>query len=223
MAFLHGVYEGDCRFEELAKKGNFGLGTVNAVDGEMIAVDGKFYRVDAAGVASEIPADQTTPFAVVSEFQPVPAFEVRETPSLKALSELIDQCLPTKNIFYMIRIDGTFDWIRLRSERCQTQPYQPLAESLPKLQNEFELSHSVGTLAVSRCPAYSAGVTIPGYHYHYLDKQRTTGGHVFDLKVKSAQVMINPIRRFELLLQDHQAFDEADLNIDLNAALKQIE
>jgi len=200
VAFLQGIYESDYNFAKLATHGNFGLGTINAVDGEMVAVDGDFYRIDAEGVASIIPPAQCTPFAVVSQFKPVPAHAISNIASLAELSTVLDALLPTPNIFYMIRIDCELEWVQLRSEHCQLRAYRPLAETLPKLQTEFKLQNSRGTLVISRCPTYSEGFTIPGYHYHYIDEQKKTGGHVFGLKLRSGQVMINPIRRFDMVI-----------------------
>lgn len=223
ITFLMGIYDGDCTFEELAKKGNFGLGTLNAVDGEMVAVDGHFYRIDAEGRANMISPSERTPFAVVSWFQSVTPFAIQAISNMDALSKVLDAHIPTPNIFYMIRIDGEFEWIKLRSEKAQPCPYRPLSETLPKLQTIFELRNSSGTLVVTRCPSYSAAMTVPGYHYHYIDKDRCTGGHVFDLTVKSAQVMLNPLHKFEMSLIDSPAFDKANLEIDIQEALKKIE
>ena len=39
-ALLHGAYDGDLSFAELAEHGDLGLGTLNGLDGEMIALDG---------------------------------------------------------------------------------------------------------------------------------------------------------------------------------------
>jgi len=223
MAFLKGVYDSDFSFAELAKKGDFGLGTFNRVDGEMVALDGTFYRIDGDGNACEASPSLCTPFSVVSNFEQVPAIPINNVSSLADLNKLLDTYIPTPNIFYMIRIDGVFDSVSLRSEACQPQPYSPLSETLPKLQKSFEVTDSVGTLVVTRCPAYSGGCTIPGYHYHYIDDAKQTGGHVFNLKLKSAQVMINPIRHFEMAVQDSPEFDAVDLDIDMAAALKKIE
>ncbi|WP_257237113.1 acetolactate decarboxylase [Nostoc sp. 'Peltigera malacea cyanobiont' DB3992] len=65
-----GVYEGNTNFKELKKYGNFGLGTGNYLDGEMIGLDGKFYQLKADGVASVIPDSMTSPFATVTFFKP---------------------------------------------------------------------------------------------------------------------------------------------------------
>ncbi len=41
-ALLDGRYEGDLTFGELAAHGTLGLGTVQQLDGEMVAIDGCF-------------------------------------------------------------------------------------------------------------------------------------------------------------------------------------
>src|SRR4249919_2977483 len=65
-ALLDGAFDGDLSFAELAEHGDFGLGTLNGLDGEMIAVDGAFYRADVEGEIHPVPAAAKTPFAVVT-------------------------------------------------------------------------------------------------------------------------------------------------------------
>ena len=69
-ALLDGAYEGDLDFAELAEHGDLGLGTLNGLDGEMIALDGRFYRADVDGTVGEVEAATKTPFAVVTRFEP---------------------------------------------------------------------------------------------------------------------------------------------------------
>ena len=69
-ALLRGKYDGDVDFAELAGRGDFGLGTLDALDGEMIALDGRFYQVKADGRAYQIDPQARTPFAVVTFFEP---------------------------------------------------------------------------------------------------------------------------------------------------------
>ncbi len=58
---LLAVYEGETTFDNLKKYGDFGLGTVNALDGEMIALEGEFYQIKADGVAAAVPDSMKTP------------------------------------------------------------------------------------------------------------------------------------------------------------------
>jgi acetolactate decarboxylase len=67
-ALLEGVYDGSMTYGELRRHGDFGLGTFNALDGEIIALDGGFYQVKADGVAYPVADGQRTPFATVLFF-----------------------------------------------------------------------------------------------------------------------------------------------------------
>jgi acetolactate decarboxylase len=224
MAFLNGIYESDVTFAELSKQGDFGLGTFNGVDGEMVAVDGVFYRIDEQGRAEVASQTLCTPFSVVSHFKsPMLTFTLDNIDTMADISKVIDERLPTLNAFYMIRLDGGFEQVQLRSEACQPKPNKPLAETLPKVQNKFSLAKSTGTMVVSRCPSYSVGCTIPGYHYHYIDEAKSTGGHVFDFKLKSATVSVVLLREFVMWIQDSKAFDDINLDMDVFEALKQVE
>lgn len=48
-ALIVGVYDEDFTFGELKEKGDFGLGTFNHLDGEMIGLEGIFYQVKSDG------------------------------------------------------------------------------------------------------------------------------------------------------------------------------
>src|ERR671911_757018 len=69
-ALLDGNYDGDISFAELEAHGDFGLGTFDALDGEMIALDGNYYQIRADGRAYPVEGQTNTPFAVVSYFEP---------------------------------------------------------------------------------------------------------------------------------------------------------
>ena len=48
-ALLQGDYDGYTSLKELSSKGDFGIGTVNALDGELVIENGQFYQVKADG------------------------------------------------------------------------------------------------------------------------------------------------------------------------------
>src|SRR5436189_2289674 len=64
-ALIDGAYDGDVTFAELAQHGDLGLGTLNGLDGEMLALDGHFLRADLEGNVHEIDPAAKTPFAVM--------------------------------------------------------------------------------------------------------------------------------------------------------------
>jgi len=69
-ALIDGVYDGDMTIEQLLKHGDFGLGTFNELDGELIAFDSEVHQLREDGSARAVRPDQKTPFAVVTHFRP---------------------------------------------------------------------------------------------------------------------------------------------------------
>src|SRR4029077_6556394 len=68
-ALIAGLYEGEMTYGEIRKHGDFGLGTFNDLDGEMVGFDGTFYQLRSDGSAHPVTVDQKTPFAVVTFFR----------------------------------------------------------------------------------------------------------------------------------------------------------
>lgn len=62
-ALLEGAYDGDVTFGELRVHGGFGLGTLQGLDGEMIALDGEFWQAAATCIVRRIADDERTPSA----------------------------------------------------------------------------------------------------------------------------------------------------------------
>src|SRR5919202_1277971 len=89
-ALLEGNYDGDISFAQLADRGDFGLGTLNALDGEMIGLDGRFYQVKADGRAYAIDGGTMTPFAVVTVFEPNVAQTLAAPIDFGALCDYLD-------------------------------------------------------------------------------------------------------------------------------------
>jgi alpha-acetolactate decarboxylase len=50
-ALIAGVYEGEATYGQIRKYGDFGLGTFNDLDGEMVGFDGTFYQLRSDGSA----------------------------------------------------------------------------------------------------------------------------------------------------------------------------
>ncbi len=189
-ALLAGAYDGDVTFPELADHGDLGLGTLNALDGEMIALDGRFYRADVDGAISEVAATARTPFAVLTWFAPTVGFEIEAPLGHDALIATIDEHVPAGTAACAIRIDGAFDLVRARSVPKQSRPYRPLAEAVAG-QHVFELADVEGSVVGFRFPDYSEGLEVSGYHLHFITSDRARGGHVLECRPRRGRVAID--------------------------------
>jgi acetolactate decarboxylase len=176
-ALLDGSFDGDLTFAELAERGDLGLGTLNALDGEMIALDGEFLRADVDGNVMAVGPGERTPFAVVTRFEPTVEAEVAAGLDHASLLAALDALAPPGESTFAVRLDGRFDTVRARSVPRQHPPYRPLDEVVAD-QHVFELSGVEGSMVGFRFPAYVEGIEVAGYHLHFVDGERRSGGHV---------------------------------------------
>jgi acetolactate decarboxylase len=221
-ALMNGVYDGTMTFKDLESHGNFGIGTFEALDGEMVGLDGQFYQVKSDGVAYPVSDSMKTPFAEVAFFAPLESIVLNEISNLTMVQNYLDSKLVTKNIFYAIRIDGTFDYVKTRSVPAQKKPYPTLSEAV-KGQKVFEFQNVSGSLVGFRCPDYVKGVNVPGYHMHFITADRSRGGHLLDFRLENASLLVDNLSEFEMDLPNNEEFYQTDLSGDQQAALTKVE
>ncbi len=217
-----GLYDGEMTFRELLKHGDFGIGTFDALDGELIILKGKAWRVSADGRVSPVENKATTPFAVITRFAPDQTQKVTQPLDYVALQKRVLPMLPTPNTAYAIEISGTFSHIKVRSVPGQTKPYRPLAEVV-KTQSVFEWKNVRGTLVGFRFPAYLSGVNLADTHFHFISDDKQHGGHLIDCELQDGKISVQTLRGFEMQLPTGQSFDSANLATDQSAALKETE
>ncbi len=190
-ALLDGAYEGDVSFAQLSEHGDLGLGTLNGLDGEMIALDGRFYRADVDGAIHAVDGSERTPFAVAVWFEPTVEFDLGRPLSNDEFLAMIDEHLPTGASSCALRVDGEFELVHARSVPRQEPPYRPLADVVAD-QHVFDFRNTSGTLVGFRFPDFAEGVEVSGYHLHFLTEDRSRGGHVLSCSPACVRVQIDP-------------------------------
>lgn len=221
-ALLAGAYDGELNVEQLKHEGNFGIGTFNRIDGELILVDGKVYKAKSNGTVVVATAAEQTPFAVVTTFSSKNQRAITSTTTLKELEEQLDKMLENKNIFYAIRVEGQFKQMTTRAISPQDKPYKPLAE-VAKTQSVFNFSDTSGVLVAFRSPSFSKGFNVPGYHWHFLSSDKKTGGHVLGLTMASGIVKVMPLSVIQIKIPTNNMFANTDQAIDRSTELKNVE
>ena len=222
-ALLAGNYDGVAELGALKEYGDFGIGTLDSLNGELIILDGKFYDVRADGVAYTVSDAMTTPFASVTFFDTDLEEELASGLNFTDFQAMLDEMLPSDNLFYAIKIEGTFSYMKTRSVPAQEKPYPALAE-VTKNQPEFEFSNITGTIVGFRCPPYVTGINVPGYHLHFLTDDKQAGGHLLDFTVTQADVAVDNTYQFLMLLPGEGSnFYKEDLSVDREDEMEQVE
>lgn len=182
-ALLDGAYDGDLTIGELRAHGDLGLGTFEALDGEMIVLDGEVWRARLDGTVAPVADDERTPFAVVTPFGADVTVTVERELSHDELLALVDAHAPgAPDATLALRFDGMLAAVHARSVGPQQRPYRPLTEVAAEMR-DFMLPATGGSLVGFRFPQTAEGVELPGFHLHAITDDRSRGGHVLSAAV----------------------------------------
>ena len=211
-ALVQGVYERAVSSKLLLNYGDFGLGTFENLDGEMVVLDGAIYQVRSDGKVLKIIDDVGTPFAVVTHFVADQDRTIENVSNFEELTGLCDRYRDSDNLFYAFRIDGRFAHIHTRAMR-ETRDGLPLAKSAA-IQPEFDFTDVDGTLVGVWAPQFSSALNIAGYHFHFLSEDRAKGGHLLECSGGNLRVRVEGLNDFHLSLPESEEFLRADLTKD---------
>lgn len=222
-ALLSGVYEGETTIRQLLDHGDFGLGTFNHLDGEMIAFNSHVFQLRSDGTARPAHAEQKTPFAVMTFFNPTHEYTITTPHTREQIHQIIDETIASKNLFCALRIDGHFDKADTRTVPEQQRPYKPMMQAVEE-QPVFHFEHQDGVLVGFLTPDYMQGINVAGYHEHFINQQRSSGGHLLDYVIGEGRLTFGTIEKLVIDFPSDNDFRHADLNPDdLSAAIQSVE
>lgn len=224
-SLLQGDYYGSLSLSELKRYGDTGIGTFDTLDGELVMVDGVVYRAKADGTV-EVVDDDTTPFANVGFLRTDRTCALAGVGSFDELVGLLDEqvALSGANHPHIVRVDGSFPRMYVRSVGAQQEPYRTLVDALAADQAFFDYTDVEGTVVALYFPPYMRELNNAGWHLHFVSADGSKGGHVLDLTIAAATAIIDRKRRFEMLLPDEDAFfDGIDFTKDRSAEVRKAE
>jgi len=234
-ALVEGIYEERIPLADLREHGDFGLGTFDDLDGEMVMLDGRVYQIAGDGHVREVTEPASTPFACVTFYAPLSHDDLEPAEAAGRGSDAASACapswddfqrwilrlLPSPNLFYALRIEGRFSDVRVRSVPKQ-ENYRPLVE-VAREQAEFTLPDAEGTLAGFFTPSFLGSLNVPGLHLHFLTTDRRRGGHLLHCRPQGVRAGVQIIRRLELGLPMSLNYLTWDFRRDTGADLDEAE
>ncbi|WP_413685689.1 acetolactate decarboxylase [Proteus sp. NMG38-2] len=222
-SLIAGIYDSDVTIADLLKHGDFGLGTFEQLDGELVAFNNNVFQLRSDGSARKALNSQKSPFTVMTFFNCDIEHHFSYGASQKEIHNVINQYVPSDNLFCAIRIEGEFELVKTRTVPRQEPPYRPMLEAIEN-QPIFTFHNETGTIAGFRSPQFTQGINVAGFHEHYINQQRQGGGHVLDYYLKKGTLQIGIISRLTIDLPSQSAFLQANLMPDnLHQAIEQAE
>lgn len=197
-ALVEGIYEQRIPLTQVKQHGDFGLGTFDDLDGEMVMLDGQIYQIASTGHVNCVDEQAWTPFACVTFYRPLSQDRLEAAMPYADFQMWLERLLPSPNIFYALRIDGWFSYLKVRSVPKQ-ENYRPLVE-VTQEQAVFTFTDIEGTLAGFFTPSFLGSVSVPGFHLHFLSADRRYGGHLLECRPSKVEAGVQMISMVELAL-----------------------
>ncbi len=224
-ALMQGYYYPVSTVGELKENGDFGIGCFEAVNGELIMVDGVVYQ--AIYDSSILVPDNNVaiPYATVTFFNNDISFELENVSSMENLKEQLNKIVNENgnNIFYFVRIDGTFDTLYYRSEYAQKEPYKPLAKAMETDQTFFNKENETGTIVGLYCPDFMDKLNSAGWHFHFITQDKQSGGHLLNLSSKKMAVQLDKKTDFKMKIIEDEKFQQMQLSKDMSKDIHEVE
>lgn len=220
-ALVQGVYNKAVTVGGLKPHGDFGLGTFEGLDGEMVVLDGKFYQAHSDGSITLPADDASVPFATLTNFKPQHRGKIGGIDSMSSLIAALDRLRRSDNLFFAARLDGHFEEVYWRVA-CKVEAGVHL-DKATDAQAEFRQQNIKGTMLGFWTPAYSRTIGVAGWHLHFLTEDRRSGGHVLGARAASLDVQVHDLDNLHLAIPETREFLHADLTQDSSAALEKAE
>ena len=220
-ALVEGFYVENTTIALIKEHGDFGLGTFNYLDGEMVILDGNVYQIRSDGNVYDVKDDEQSPFVCVTFFSPDTFDDIEESSDSKGFYDLLNMLIPSENMLYAIRIDGTFSHVRTRAVP-RSENYKPLVEAT-KNQPVFDFYDVQGCLAGFYTPRFMESLNAPGYHLHFLTEDRLHGGHLIECSLKKARIGVQHVPKLDVGLPVTLDYLTADLTRDIGKDLDKAE
>ena len=211
-AFVNKIYDGTLTAEELKQKGTIGLGSYNALDGELIMLDGVLY--EALGDGAVIVVKDTTKIAYANTafYTEDKALTITNAKNSKDLRTQLNEQLGSKNFFYAFKIHGTFNTLKLGGVPKQTKPYTQGLDILIPNRPVFNTKKNTGTMVGFYCPDFIGKINVAGYHFHFISDDKKSAGHVMEFSnASNLKGGFKKLAKYQFELPETPAYESVDL------------
>lgn len=188
-ALMAGCFNQEFSLPDACQEHGFGLGCSANINGELTIYNGKVYEATAGESLHLLADNDKIPFIQVTRFQPEYQQPV-ENISHENIEQCIKNSLNINNIFLAVCVEGHFEKVVIR--RPQREPAQTRSvNQIAAAQRIDTLENKQGKLIGFWTPEIFSRISVPGFHFHFLDQSQQISGHVLAFSATQA------IMRFE--------------------------
>ncbi|MFM8351413.1 MAG: acetolactate decarboxylase [Actinomycetales bacterium] len=164
-----------------------GLGVMHDLEGEVVSVNGRTWRIPADGQPRQVSDNEGLAFAMAAHGGHRHHLTIPVGSDLADITAAIDAFVSSAgqdeaNLVCAVEIAGDFRDVILRTVAPASYPGEPLSEVIDHEQR-FTFANWKGTVVGFRFPDDADDSQIPGLHLHAISSDEASGGHVRALRV----------------------------------------
>lgn len=197
-SLLKGQYEGKISDKDLLSHGDFGLGAMEYMDGELVCLNKNCYQIKTDSHAHKLNPDSKVTFASVVFFKSDMVSGINKQASFSQLQDFLDKKINDQNGIYAIKIHGLFANVTARSVHKQDSLFVPLSDVVGN-QTVFHFTNVKGTLVGFYMPDYMRNLNVKNYHFHFISDDYGFGGHILDFNMTNGTIQVLKIKQVQIV------------------------
>ncbi|WP_025885079.1 acetolactate decarboxylase [Asaia prunellae] len=210
-ALMAGYFHGEAPLSAFCSHRAFGLGCSAGISGELTIHDGRVHEATAGETLHCLSPEVEIPFVQVTDFTPQQEHVVMSI-THENVEEQLGRFIRADNIFLAVSISGHFDQLVLR------RPYR--ADGSSRSVNDVAAAQKVdrheaieGRLIGFWTPELFGRVSVPGFHFHFLDEASVVSGHVLEFSAPEALLSFEEKTTIEIVNPSSKAFKALEIDV----------
>lgn len=211
IAISNGCLDGFLTLKEIKRLGNFGIGSITGLEGEIIYLNDEFHHFSDNGLTNRTNEDFMSPRMLITNFKSKNMIEINQNTTYQKIKKIIESSMPTQNIMYAIKIIGVFNWVKIKCFPKQIKPYPQGPIELTCHENALELQNISGVLVGYFMTDLFKKVNSSKYHFHFMSADKKHGGHLVDCQITNCNIEIDSKHNLMLFLPNTSTYYNVDL------------
>lgn len=213
-ALMAGHVQGEQAFAKARCGCNFGLGCSANLNGELTIYEGKAYKATAEQDLEMLADEAKVPFIQLTDFNPQQEMLVEHVHH-KNIYECLKRFIQLDNVFLAVSLQGIFEQVTFR---------RPYSASMDKIRDISTVAaeqkidthqYIAGRLIGFWTPEIFGRISVPGFHFHFLDESNEHSGHVLEFFMNQAQLSFEEKQTIEITNPSSRSYKEMSIDVNM--------
>jgi len=189
-------FTGLVNLSSLRNFGDFGIGTLEGMDGELILFDNCFYKANQNLIVHQPELTEQSPFFTLTKFNPSSNL-IYQVENETDFFQSIRSVYPHQDLM-AIKAEGEFERLFIRSGEKKHPPY-PSLKNILKTTVKKEFEKIEGTLVGFFFPNSFNGIVQEGFHFHFISGNHKIAGHLLEFTKAKLETTIDTKENLTIL------------------------